>query len=637
MTVADGGTVSARVVYLGNPGFTSGAKTAVVGTIAIGGAVLANAPGVLDIADDINIGGFGAIVLNHDSSHYAFNTAVESIAYGDGLLDQRAGTTMLTGDLDRYTGRTEVHGGSLFVDTQLGSSVVTVFSGGRLGGRGTVAGGVTVRSGGTLAGGQDNSPLEMTTLNLLDGANVNVGLESQIPLPVFNVRGDLTLDGTLNVNTGTLALGQGLYRLFNYGGTLIDHGLDIGVVPSGNNPESLSIFLGTPGQVNLLSSGGSDDTVNFWGGGSGAISIGGSGWTNAAGDDVPLQAARFLVLAGAPGTLTIDVAAGDIHPLGFQFAADGYAIDGNALDLADTRTTLRVGDGTSAGAAISAAITATLTGAGGIDKTDLGKLTLGAANSFAGGTSISGGTLIGSAGSFGSGDIADNAALVVNADSAAVLANAINGSGTFTKTGVALLALTGTSDLTGETHVHGGRLAVNGSLANSLIVVEDGATLGGSGIVGSVQVLNGGHVDPGNSPGLLTVNGNFMLDPGGILTMQIAGDVAGVSYDVLRVLGDLDLADGFLELVFLDGFTPVIGESFELFDVAGAFQGTKNLLIRGLPGNWQFNSSFDPNSGKFTLTSTGSTTDVPASNPWSLLIVGVAAVGMLRRRQRRAS
>ncbi len=67
----------------------------------------------------------------------------------------------------------------------------------------------------------------------------------------------------------------------------------------------------------------------------------------------------------------------------------------------------------------------------------------------------------------------------------------ISGSGTINQN-VGWTQLTAdSSGFTGLTHVNGGRLAVNGSLANSLVDVNSGGTLGGSGFVGGIQANAG--------------------------------------------------------------------------------------------------------------------------------------------------
>src|SRR3546814_5817156 len=50
---------------------------------------------------------------------------------------------------------------------------------------------------------------------------------------LIEVGGDLTLGGTLNVETAVGgSFDPGIYRVINYGGTLTDNGLAIGTLPS---------------------------------------------------------------------------------------------------------------------------------------------------------------------------------------------------------------------------------------------------------------------------------------------------------------------------------------------------------------------------------------------------------------------
>src|SRR5690606_38714501 len=79
---------------------------------------------------------------------------------------------------------------------------------------------------------------------------------------------------------------------------------------------------------------------------------------------------------------------------GMQFLTDGYVIEGDAINLVGApASTIRVGDGTAAGAGITATIASELTGAVQLVKADLGTLVLTGANSYTGGTAINGGIL----------------------------------------------------------------------------------------------------------------------------------------------------------------------------------------------------------------------------------------------------
>ena len=192
----------------------------------------------------------------------------------------------------------------------------------------------------------------------------------------------------------------------------------------------------------------------------------------------------------------------------------------------------------------------TVSGSGGLRQLGPGTLSLTGTNTYSGGTVIGGGTLIGSATSFGSGAILNNAALVIDQPTDASFANAIDGGGSFTKTGMGSLNLTGTSGLTSPTTVAVGKLAVNGSLASSAVTVLSGATLAGSGTVGATIVHAGGVIAPGNSIGTLTVAGNYTHNAGG--TYQVEVNAQGQS-DKIVATGTATINGGTVQVLAQPG------------------------------------------------------------------------------------
>ena len=141
----------------------------------------------------------------------------------------------------------------------------------------------------------------------------------------------------------------------------------------------------------------------------------------------------------------------------------------------------------------------------------------------------------------------------------------------FTKTGPAKLILSVTGTHTGPTVVSNGTLIVNGTISNSTVAVEAGATLGGTAFFGtSVTVASGGTLSPGASIGTMTFATN--LDLAGVTIMEVTKD-GGLTNDVLDVAGPLTYG-GTLQVV-LAGSTPsAVNDTFKLFSFATTPSGS---------------------------------------------------------------
>jgi autotransporter-associated beta strand protein len=98
---------------------------------------------------------------------------------------------------------------------------------------------------------------------------------------------------------------------------------------------------------------------------------------------------------------------------------------------------------------------------------------------------------------------------------------ALSGPGGLNKLGAGTLTLLDSNTYQGSTTVNGGKLAVDGVLTTSLISVQNGGTLAGSGTVGSVTVNPGGHLAPGNGLGVLALTGNLSLLQGALLDFDL--------------------------------------------------------------------------------------------------------------------
>jgi len=177
-------------------------------------------------------------------------------------------------------------------------------------------------------------------------------------------------------------------------------------------------------------------------------------------------------------------------------------------------------------------------GTGSLVKTGADLLTLTGDNTYTGGTTINAGTLqLGNGGTSGSlvGDIANNAALVVDRSDALALDGVISGTGSFAQAGAGTTTLSGANTYSGATNVTAGTLkagAANAFSANSAHTVASGTTLDTGGFNQTVAALdNAGTVNllsgvPGST---LTVTGAYVGHGGTLRIGTALGDSSSAS------------------------------------------------------------------------------------------------------------
>jgi fibronectin-binding autotransporter adhesin len=126
----------------------------------------------------------------------------------------------------------------------------------------------------------------------------------------------------------------------------------------------------------------------------------------------------------------------------------------------------------------------------------------------------------------------------------------------------------GNSESTGTLTVSNG-----GIVQSTTVGVGALGQLRGDGtVVGNVQ--NDGAVLPGNSPGRLTIDGNFVQGASGELRIELA---SALSFDQLQVTNQATLA-GTLVVSLLGGYTPTVGQTFSIVvadDVDNTFATTQ--------------------------------------------------------------
>ncbi|PKN86869.1 MAG: hypothetical protein CVU46_06345 [Chloroflexi bacterium HGW-Chloroflexi-8] len=133
------------------------------------------------------------------------------------------------------------------------------------------------------------------------------------------------------------------------------------------------------------------------------------------------------------------------------------------------------------------------------------------------------------------------------------------------------------------------------------LFLESGASLIGSGTLNG-NLNNGGEVSPGNSPGLITVNGDYTQATSGILTIELAGTTPATTYDQLAITGNAIL-DGTLDVSILAPFVPAAGNSFTILTYASRTGTFGTLDLPALPSGLEWETSYETNAIILTVRS----------------------------------
>jgi autotransporter-associated beta strand protein len=415
-----------------------------------------------------------------------------------------------------------------------------------------------------------------TTINGLISGTVKATLAKQgqgtLTLTAANMYG-----GGTTVGSGTLAVGNDMAVC--HGPLTLDNGtiiLSVGAPHTLANTVNLSGLVTVAGSNNLTFNG----TLN---GNNGSLTQIDSGLltlnaANTYAGGTTIDAGTLAVgndNALGSGSLTLNtgvtiMSAGLAHSLGNSVILGGSVTVGGSNDLT---------------------LSGILSGpTGSLTQTNSGFLTLNAANTYGGGTTIDAGTLaVGNDNALGSGALIINGgSVLISADGAHTVSNAvtlsgaatvggtnnlavagvISGTGSLTKIGSSLLTLTGNNNYTGTTTVNGGTLLVDGSQTASAAIINSGGTLGGNGTVGPITV-SGGTLSPGtSSPGVLS-SGSVQFNSGSTFAVQLAGPAAGAGFSQLVVNGTITLGPRVAALILSGSYKPQPDNRFRIIVNAG--------------------------------------------------------------------
>ncbi len=168
----------------------------------------------------------------------------------------------------------------------------------------------------------------------------------------------------------------------------------------------------------------------------------------------------------------------------------------------------------------------------------------------------------------------------------------------------------------------------------------DGGLLRGSGNIAAAVTNNGGTLAPGNSPGVLTISGDYTQGAAGTLLVELGGLAAGAQYDVLAVTGTATL-DGRLDITLynLGGgtFVPHLGEAFDILnarDIVGRFSVLPLAgPAAGLAWGVEYLHDVSGTTDVVRLSVLASPTAVPEPATHALWIAGLGFIaGVARRR-----
>lgn len=184
----------------------------------------------------------------------------------------------------------------------------------------------------------------------------------------------------------------------------------------------------------------------------------------------------------------------------------------------------------------------------------------------------------------------ENAGTLKVTHGTSTLSGSITGNGSMSVKNSTVI-LSGSSDYTGSITVQDGLLDVLGTISNSTVNLQTGATVQGGGEVGTTVLESGSVISPGTSStiGTLTVNGNLTVEEGAeyianakadqaLSTLTIQGvTLNNMASDLVSVTGAAKLEGGDVSFAALSGEVES-GQVYRLLTAAGGVSGQFSSL-----------------------------------------------------------
>jgi autotransporter-associated beta strand protein len=533
----------------------NGHTTTVTGPNTYTGATTVNNGALLFTPGDNWFSAASAVTINSGGTFLLSGSrqTINAVALAGGSLAEG----ILTGAVTSTGGTLINMFGSMSLTANGGTTTVGGFSSG-------YTGATTVNNGATLLGGVVNgfSPDSATTIN--SGGTVNLGGFAQ----TIN---SVTLAG------GTLAFGTLTGAVISIDGDLVDVGGGMSLTTnSGTTTVSgTNTYTGATTVNNGATLTGSG--VNAFSAAS-ATTIGIGGVVNLNGF---LQTINTVALAG--GRLSNGFLAGAVTSTGGTIASIG----GGMNLTANGGTTMFLFGNTytgattvNNGATLFSVVDNSFSAASAMTINSGGTVNFGGTAQTINAVALAGGTL-------------ESGLLNGAVTSTGGTLDSLRGGMSLTANGGAT-TVAGTNTYTGLTTVNGGLLSVNGSIVSD-VTVNAGGTLGGNGTVGNTTV-NGGALAPGNSIGLLTVQGSLIFTAAASYMVQ----VSPVSADRTNVTGAATLGGATVNASFAPG--TYIAKQYTIVNAGSGVHGKFSSLVNtDLPSGFTASLSYGTDDAYLNL------------------------------------